>query len=117
MTGGFRYLGLPYNITFENFPTFLRRPSVTDPLVGLMWNRQVAKKWTLNLNLQGGGFGVGSDEDVSAVGKADWQFAKHFGLMFGYGVIHFQISDTKLGKTFKVSQTLNGPQFGFGIYF
>jgi len=117
VTGGFRYLGLPYNIRLGNFGNFHRTPEVTDPLVGLMWNQQVSKKWTLNLNAQGGGFGVGCEEDISLIGKADWQFAKHFGLMFGYGGLHFEISDTKLGKTLKVNQTLSGPTFGFGIYF
>ena len=60
---------------------------------------------------------VGSEEDSSAVGQANWQFAKHFGPMFGYGIIHFKISNTKFRQTLTVNQTLNGPQFGFAIYF
>jgi hypothetical protein len=55
--------------------------------------------------------------DVSATGLADWQFVKHFGLTMGYGVIHLDISDTRFRQTLTVNQTLNGPQFGFGIYF
>jgi hypothetical protein len=116
-TGGFRYLGLSYSITVGSFPPFHRSPGVTDPLLGLLWRRQVSRKWLLRVNVQGGGFGVGSNVDVSATGLADWQFVKHFGITMGYGVIHFDISDTKSHQTLTVNQTLNGPQFGFGIYF
>jgi hypothetical protein len=28
-------------------------------------------------------------------GNADWQFANHFGLTIGYGVIHVTITDTR----------------------
>jgi len=118
VTGGFRRLALDYTITLGTFAPFKRKPGVWDPLVGVLWDRQLSKKWTAKVNLQGGGFGVGADVDWSAQGIADWQFAKHFGLSLGYGVIHFSVSDTRpLLGTLKVSQTLNGPQFGFGIYF
>jgi hypothetical protein len=117
-TGGFRRLALDYDITLGTFPSFKRKPGVWDPLIGVLWNRQLSKKWTAKVNAQGGGFGVGADVDWSVLGTADWQFAKHFGLTMGYGVLHFSVSDSvpQLG-TLKVSQTLNGPQFGFGIYF
>ena len=114
---GVRYLGLSYSITLGNFPTFHRSPGLTDPLLGLLWRRQISRKWLLRVNLLGGGFGVGSNVDVSATGLADWQFVKHFGLTMGYGVIHFDIGDTRFRQRLTVNQTLNGPQFGFGIYF
>lgn len=118
VTGGFRRMALDYNVTLGTFPSFNRKPGVWDPLIGVLWNRQLSKKWTAKVNLQGGGFGVGTDVDWSAQGTADWQFARHFGLTLGYGVIHFSLTDTRpLLGTFNVSQTLNGPQFGFGIYF
>ncbi len=86
-------------------------------MIGVLWNRRLSKKWTAKIDVEGGGFGVGSDVDFSATGTADWQFAKHFGLALGYGVLHFSITDknTLLGS-FNVSQTLNGPIFGFSIY-
>lgn len=117
LTGGFRHMGIDYSVTLGDFQPFKRSPGVWDPLVGILWKSQVSKKWTLRANVQGGGFGVGSDVDISAVANADWQFAKHFGITLGYGVLHFKISDTKLNQTLTISQTLNGPQFGFGIYF
>jgi hypothetical protein len=117
-TGGFRRLAFKYDVTLGTFPRFERKPGVWDPLLGILWNRQLSKKWTAKINVQGGGFGVGSDVDFSAVGTADWQFAKHFGIALGYGVLHVSLTDyNRLLGNFNVSQTLNGPQFGFGIYF
>lgn len=117
-TGGFRRLAFKYDVTLGSFPQFERKPGVWDPLIGILWNRQLSKKWTAKVNVQGGGFGVGADVDFSAVGTADWQFAKHFGIALGYGVLHVSLTDyNKLLGNFGVSQTLNGPQFGFGIYF
>jgi hypothetical protein len=56
---------------------------VWDPLVGVLWNRRLSRKWTAKINVQCGGFGVGADIDFSTVGTADWQVAKHFGLALG----------------------------------
>jgi hypothetical protein len=61
--------------------------------------------------------GCDASSPASAVGTADWQFAKHFGLALGYGVLHVRLTDYNRLGNFTVSQTLNGPQFGFGIYF
>lgn len=116
-TGAFRRIGLDYKVTLGNFPQFQRKPGIWDPLIGLLWNPQLNKKWSLRLGTEGGGFGVGADVDFSASGMADWQFAKHFGATFGWAVLHLSVSDTKLGYTFKATPTLNGPTFGFGIYF
>jgi len=47
----------------------------------------------------GGGFGVGSDDDVTATGRAEWQFARHFGMAMVYGGMHFSKSNTVAGRT------------------
>ena len=117
-TGAFRRIALDYKVTLGSFPQFERKPGVWDPLIGLMWNQQLNKKWKLRLGTEGGGFGVGSEVDFSASGMADWQFAKHFGVTFGYALLHLKVSDTdRLGHTFTATSNLNGPTFGFGIYF
>jgi len=117
-TGAFRRIALDYKVTLGSFPQFERKPGVWDPLIGLMWNQQLNKKWKLRLGTEGGGFGVGSEVDFSASGMADWQFAKHFGMTFGYALLHLKVSDTdRLGHTFTATSNLNGPTFGFGIYF
>lgn len=117
-TGGFRRIALDYKVTLGSFPQFERKPGVWDPMIGLMWNQQLNKKWKIRLATEGGGFGVGSQIDYSASGMADWMFAKHFGVAFGWSLLYLNESNTdNLGHTFKASTTINGPTFGFGIYF
>jgi hypothetical protein len=116
VTGGFRRMALSFDVKFINYPDFSRKPGVWDPLLGISWRHRLGRKWRLIASIDGGGFGVGSDVDVSAKFRADWRFTKHFGTSFGYGALHFKISDTVVGRTFTATQTMNGPIFGFGIY-
>jgi hypothetical protein len=69
-----------------------------------------------HLSLEGGGFGVGTDVSVAASARADWMFAKHFGITMGAAAWHFQISNTVLQKALVMRQTVYGPIFGFGLY-
>ena len=116
LMGGFRRMALNIGAQVGNRPEISRKPGVWDPLVGIDWHGQLGRKWSGQLILAGGGFGVGSDVDISGEARADWRFARHFGLTMGYKVVHFQISDTVLRQTFKTNQTFNGPIIGFGIY-
>ena len=75
------------------------------------------KKWKVFAHADGGGFGVGSDVDIGVTGRAEWQFARHFGIAMGYGLLHFNITSTIAQRSLEIKQTLNGPIFGFGIYF
>ena len=118
-TGGFHTLSLGYNITFAEFPTFSDGRTLWDPMIGMMWKRQFTRKWEVRANVAGGGFGVGADEDITARAQADWEFVRHFGLTFGWEVLHVEFSKPvpALSRTFTASQTMNGPMFGLGIYF
>ena len=121
ITGGVRHLGLDMDAKLGDRATVTWKPSVTDPMVGVQWRPSLSEHWGLDVGVKGGGFGVGSDIDLSATGRLDWRFARHFGLTAGYGVIHFKLSrdlTTSLG-TFsrETTQTLHGPIFGLGIYF
>jgi hypothetical protein len=121
IVGGVRHLGLTLDAKLGDRPAVRWEPSVTDPMVGVLWRPSLSKHVGLDIALKGGGFGVGSDLDLSAVGRLDWRFARHFGLTAGYGVIHFKLSrefNTSFG-TFEreTTQTLHGPIFGLGIYF
>jgi len=98
------------------------RPVLWDPLVGVDWRGTLGKGWSFDTDFQGGGFGVGTDVDLSGDVYADWHFARHFLLRFGYTVIYFKmtVGDVQLGsfqRTLVVSQTLHGPALGFGIVF
>jgi len=116
LEGGFRRIAL--NITARiGDDSASRSPGFWDPLVGLTYRRYLGRKWRILIHSDGGGFGVGSDVDFTATGRAEWQFARHFGTTMGYGVLHLSESDTVANRTLKITPTLNGPIFGFGIYF
>jgi hypothetical protein len=122
LEGGFRRLALNISGTVLDYPEAHRKPGVWDPLIGATYRRQLSKKWRLNGHFDGGGFGVGCDYDLVEGGRADWRFAKHFGMTMGVAAFQFKISntildETRLRKTLTLSQTTWGPEFGFGIYF
>ncbi len=62
----------------------------------------------LDLHGDGGGFGIGSDVTYGANAKLDWRFAKHFGLSFGYALLHFEVSDTVAQRTFSLANLQPG---------
>jgi hypothetical protein len=122
LEGGVRRMVFEINATVGAHPEVRREPGVWDPLVGLTWRHQLGKKWMLRAHMDGGGFGVGSDLSMAGSFRADWRFAKHFGLAFGAAALYFDISDTIVGdggtkQTLVARQTLYGPILGFGIYF
>jgi hypothetical protein len=116
LTAGVRRMGLKVGAEVGDLPKIHWKPGVWDPLVGLDWRAKFGRNWTTELRMEGGGFGVGSDVDVSASFRAAWRFSHHFGMTFGYGALHYQNTHTILNRNFKTKQTLTGPIFGFGIY-
>ena len=111
-----RRLALKYNIRIADQPDFERKPGVWDPLVGLAWHR-VGEKLELHVIAEGGGFGVGTDAEVSAGLRLDWKPFRHFGFTGGYDFLYFKLSTTRDGREFTVKQTMHGPALGIGIYF
>jgi hypothetical protein len=116
IVAGVRRLALKVVAEVAERPSFERKPGVWDPLVGADYRKQ-AGAWSVQGTVLGGGFGVGTEVDVSARFKADWNFVPHVGVSFGYQVLYFKLSDTLLGRRFDTSQTLHGPIAGVGIYF
>lgn len=114
--GGARRLALDINATVQT-ENASRSPGFWDPLIGVTYRRQLGRKWRILLHGDGGGFGAGSDVDVTASGRADWQFARHFGVAMGYGGMHLSESNSIEGRTLTIRPTLHGPIFGFGIFF
>jgi hypothetical protein len=114
--GGVRRLALDVHAAVGS-SSASRSPRYWDPLVGLTYRRQLGRKWRILIHGDGGGFGVGSDVDVTATARAEWQFARHFGIAMGYGGMHLSDSNTVDRKTVKISPTLHGPTFGLGVFF
>jgi hypothetical protein len=117
LEGGVRRIALNVGVTLLDYPEVARKPGVWDPLIGVSYKRPLGKKWRLDLHADGGGFGVGMDVDYALTGQLNWRFAKHFGTTFGWGLLHLKLSDTIAQRTLTLSQTLNGPILGFGIFF
>ena len=125
-TGGFRRLSLDLNATLT-LPNLGREISGStssvfyDPLIGIDWRRR-AGRWIFDANFQGGGFGVGTDVDLSAEAQASWRIIPHTEFRFGYTVLHYKltVADVSIGRfqrTLVSEQTLHGPIVGFGIVF
>ncbi len=116
LEGGFRRISLDINATVGT-DSATGSPGYWDPLVGLTYSRPLGKKWRILIHGDGGGFGVGSDVDVAATGRAEWQFVRHVGMTMGYGGMHLSSSTSVPGGTLTISPTLHGPIFGLGVYF
>jgi hypothetical protein len=116
VTAGVRRLATKYTIDVDDVGSFERKPGVWDPLVGVSWHT-VREHFEIHGLFEGGGFGVGSDVDLGASIRADWKPISHFGITAGFQILYFDISDTVLGREFRVKQTLHGPILGVGFYF
>ena len=116
LTAGVRRLALKYNIDVEEFGDFERKPGVWDPLIGLGWHT-VRPKFEFHVVVEGGGFGVGTDVEFAGSVRADWKPFTHFGVTGGYQWLYFELEDTVRNRPFQVTQTLQGPILGVGIYF
>jgi hypothetical protein len=116
VTAGVRRIALKYDIQLGGLPSFSRKPGVWDPLVGIGWHYERTHV-EVHATLEGGGFGVGADQDISAGVRVDLKPVSHFGVTVGYAGLKVKVTDTLLTKTFTADQTLHGPVLGIGFYF
>jgi len=125
-TGGVRRVRIDLDTTLE-LPVSHRtiegtaQRGVWDPLIGVDY-RHTMGSWTLDGNVQGGGFGVGTDVDVSAEVHARWRVVKHVELRAGYSLFYFKmtVAEVRIGsfqRTLTARQSLHGPEVGLGIVF
>ena len=96
------------------------KPGYWDPMIGVDWRGQYGR-WELQAGFEGGGFGVGTDVDLSGTTRVDYRIG-WFDMRFGYSISHLEatILDVNIGRFQRqmvVSQTLHGPNFGIGIAF
>lgn len=115
-TAGIRRLALNYDITLADLPTLSRKPGVWDPVIGIGWHR-VRPRVEWHASFEGGGFGVGSDVDLAAMGRVDWKPVRHFGLTAGYNYLYLKVTDSVASRTAVLKLQANGPTVGFGLYF
>ncbi len=97
-------------------------PALWDPLVGVDWRPILHGRLMVDANVTYGGFGVGTDRDVSADARVRWRFVPHVELRAGYSYINFKetVKNVQIGslsRTLVIQQSLNGPELGIGIVF
>ena len=93
-----------------------------DPMVGIEARVPVGRSAHVGGVFEGGGFGVGTDVDVSGEFRFDWHLASHFDLRFGYWYLYYKwsVANVSIGsfqRELVSRQTLHGPVIGFGIPF
>jgi hypothetical protein len=115
-TVGVRRFVLKYDILLAE-RAFSRDPGLWDPLIGAGWHQAVTSRLDLHASIEGGGFGVGADSDISAAARFDWKPTRHFGITGGYTLLYLKFSHTVSDRTFTARQTMHGPVVGIGLYF
>ena len=124
-TAGVHHVSMDLDAALE-LPTVSRtiegraKPGYWDPMFGVDWREQHGR-WELQAGFEGGGFGVGTDVDLSGTARADYRLG-WFDLRFGYSISHLEatVLDVNIGqfqRKLLANQTLHGPNIGFGIAF
>jgi hypothetical protein len=126
VTGGFRRVGVTLDATLTvGLTDRLLQGTTTrvlwDPLVGVEW-RHRGDKLVFEAQFNGGGFGVGTDVDMSGGAHVGLRLIPHTELRLGYTAVYYKmtVADVSVGsfqRTLISSQSLHGPEIGLGIVF
>jgi hypothetical protein len=127
-TGGVRAVrtAIDATLTLPNLGRTIEgttKPTLWDPMIGVDWRAATAgERWIFGADFQGGGFGVGTDLDLSGDVRVRWRPIRHMEFRVGYSAVHFRetIADVNIGslqRTLVIKQTLHGPEIGVGIVF
>jgi hypothetical protein len=126
VTGAVRRVSVDLNatLTLPELETVLEgkvKPAVWDPLIGVDYRKSFGGV-TVDGNVQGGGFGGGADEDISAEIHGRFRIVPHMELRAGYSMIYFKltVADVNIGayrRTLIAKQSMHGPEIGLGIVF
>jgi hypothetical protein len=124
-TGGVHHVSMDLDVTLD-VPSLgetvegKAQPGYWDPMIGVDWRRQYGR-WDFQAGFEGGGFGVGTEVDLSGTARVDYRIG-WFDMRFGYSVSHLEatVPNVNIGsfqRELRINQTLHGPNFGIGIAF
>jgi hypothetical protein len=117
-TGGLRRVALKYDIRVAGFSNIERKPGIWDPVIGVGYHLEgEGRPIEIHATFEGGGFGVGADQDYGVMARVDWKLFRHFGLAAGYNYLYLKLSDTVRGREITAKQSVHGPVVGIGVYF
>jgi hypothetical protein len=93
-----------------------------DPIGGVEYRGRLNTSTTCDLAFKVGGFGIGTDYDLTTEGAIDWRFWRFLVLRAGYSFVRYKLTVNNadingLQRTLVSKQTLNGPEIGVGIRF
>jgi hypothetical protein len=126
VTGGFRRVAVTLNATLtlpltERLLQGSTDRVLWDPLVGVEWYHR-GQRLVFGAQFEGGGFGVGTDVDMSGGAHVGVRLIPHTELRLGYTALYYKmtVADVSIGsfqRTLISSQSLHGPEIGLGIVF
>jgi len=124
-TGGVHHVSMDLDATLDlpNLGESLEgkaKAGYWDPMIGVDWRGQYGR-WEVQASFEGGGFGVGTDVDLSGAARVEYRI-RWFDMRFGYSISHLEatVLDVNIGRFQRqmgINQTLYGPNFGIGIAF
>lgn len=88
-----------------------------DPIVGANFSLPFAKKFSLDLRGDVGGFGVGSDLTWQAFPFVSWHLSKSFSMHAGYRWVYTDYETGSGASRFSYDMLTQGPQLGFTFHF
>jgi hypothetical protein len=97
-------------------------PGRWDPLVGVSYRPQLAKRWRLASHIDWVGLGGDAHSAVTGQARMEWEPINHLLLTGGYGFsterINATLETAKYGnKDIHLDYTLHGPVLGIGLQF
>jgi hypothetical protein len=119
---GARYTGLKVTASVLTYPTVTWEPGRWDPLIGVTYHPQLAKRWRLQAHLDWIGLGGDAYSATSGQARLEWEPIRHFMLTAGYGFSKEKLNATldtaRFGsKDIHLDYTLHGPVLGIGFRF
>jgi hypothetical protein len=125
--GGIKRVGIDLDVSLtgpaqQNTLNGKASRTLWDPTGGVEYRGRLSARTTYDLAFTVGGFGIGTDYDLTTEGAVDWTIWRRIVLRAGYSFVRYKVTVTNadvnaLQRTIVSKQTLNGPEIGLGIRF
>jgi hypothetical protein len=125
--GGIKRVGINLDVSVtgrvqQNTLNGKANPVLWDPMGGVEYRGRLTPRTTCDLAFKVGGFGIGTDYDLTTEGAVDWTIWRFVVLRAGYSFVRYKLTVTNadvnaLQRTIVSKQTLHGPEIGLGIRF
>jgi hypothetical protein len=119
---GARYTYLDVSLRIEDFPNQKKDKQWVDPIIGARTLFDLSERWTISLQGNIGGFGVGSDFTWGAFGLLGYRFPlfskeNNARVVAGYRAFSQDYTDGKGDNKFQWDEIMYGPVVGLIVQF